>query len=161
MRNRILLTLALCLVSQVTFGASSYVGKVKRIVSPTIIEVSLSDEEFITLNILGLKKNGEQHCGEAKGVNGKACNAMKAWLDGKSLGVIIEKVDGKAMYGDIVVGDKLISQEIVRHGYYAVDSTKSMSHYLFQAELEAYCNYRGIHAVNKGMHEVAEKCARR
>lgn len=161
MKNRILLLIALCLVSHETFAASSYVGKVKRIVTPTIIEVSLSDEEFITLHILGLKTRDEQPCTKATGINGKACEAIKAWLNVENFGVIIEKVDGKAMYGDIVVGNILVSQEIVREGFYAVDSSKSMSHYMFEAEAEAYCNYRGIHAKNLGKHEVAAKCSRR
>ncbi|AEE25488.1 thermonuclease family protein [Paraglaciecola sp. Hal342] len=140
---------------------TSYRGKLLRVVTPSTLDIQISETNFIQIQILGpdYMTDSKRVCTE-EDIKTK-CERLQKLLGEQDIGVTIEKRDDKVMYGDIVYKGKLLSSTMISEGWYRVDNKMYSAAYLFDAEREAFCKYRGVWAKNKGRHEVISKCMRR
>lgn len=150
-------------ISSVTFAKTAYQGELLKVVTPAKVEIAIDKNQYLEIQIIGPNYGQDANTSCDKG--GKRiktlCDAISNQLSDKPLGVTIEQYEGMNIYGDIVYGNKLLSQYMIEQGWYPVDNKVTSATYLFNAERQAYCNYRGIWAKYKGQHEVTNKCMRR
>tara|TARA_B100002049_G_C16065550_1_gene370234 strand:+ start:454 stop:942 length:489 start_codon:yes stop_codon:yes gene_type:complete len=129
------------------------------VLSPSTIEVVNDQGETLKLVIQGPRYTevDSQPCSTDRRVKMK-CERLHEVLTGQKLGVIIERKSDGQVYGDITTNQAVLSETMIFQGWYRVDISKARNHALLLAEKEAYCHYRGIWSVNRGIPEVAAKC---
>lgn len=142
-----------------TVIANQYVGELYEITTPSSVKIELNSNQLMELHLVGPDfgsfKNTRCQANEAAELR---CEMLSEILEGKTLGIVIEQVEGATMFGDIVVDSEALSLRLVQEGLYRVDYTHNRSLALLAAEAESRCHYRGIWAKYKGNYEVARSC---
>ena len=151
---------ALCFIPFFSANGNEFFGELYDVQKPGEVILKLESGNLMRLKLLGpdFGESRDEKC-ETSLSNESACEMLREMLTGNQLGIIVEEVEGEAMYGDIVVGHKALSLSLIREGLYPVDTDHNRSHALLEAEQEARCNYRGMWAQWRGNYEIAKSCA--
>lgn len=135
-------------------ASNSFKGSVIQVVSPSMFVVANEAKQTLEIEVRGYQHNGETCAENAHDI----CDALEQALLGIGVGVIVEGHVGGKVFGDITFDGEVLSNYVIREGYYRINVQDGRHRALLVSEREAVCNYRRIWAQYRGQHEYAAIC---
>lgn len=142
-------------ISGFSHASNSFSGSVEKVITPGQFLVSNEKGHTLIIDVKGYKHDGQSCAQNTLNV----CEVLEDKLVGEPVGVVVEgHVSGK-VYGDITfAGSEVLSNFLIREGFYRINARDGRHVALLKSEREAICAYRGIWAVYRGQHEYAALC---
>ena len=138
-------------------GGTHPVGFVKRILSPNMLEIELS-EGVIKFEILGPDFSQiDSNCSSSLLVQ-EYCGYIEEIVGNRLVGVALEDASGDLLKGDLTFNGTSLALLLIRDGYLRANTRHNVNHALLIAEEEARCLYKGIWANRRGELEYEKSC---
>lgn len=130
-----------------------------EVLTPNTVLLKTSESRVVTLTLMGpfFGDAGNQSCHRNQSVMA-LCNQLTQLLRKQDLKLIISKAHNGVIFGDLMVGDSLISEKLIAEGIYKFDHQYSRALYLVNAQNKARCAYKGIWTALRGDPKVAAQC---
>ena len=138
-------------------GGTHPVGFVKRILSPNMLEIELS-EGVIKFELLGPDFSQlDSNCSSSLLVQ-EYCAYIEEIVGNRLVGIALEDASGDLLKGDLTFDGTSLALLLIKGGYLRVNTRYHLNHALLIAEEEARCLYKGIWANRRGELEYEKSC---